>query len=86
MYYNCCSSSNVINLTLPTGTLTHAGMIGGAGSTLQVNQGFEWSIINTGTPVGVVTLTASTAHTIVGDGALDISKRTRLFSKHAIRY
>jgi hypothetical protein len=48
-----CSSANVITLTLPTGTLIHSGMLGGNSSTISFNQGFEWSIINTGSSNGV---------------------------------
>lgn len=50
-----------VTYTLPTGTLldTAAG--------LGINQGFEWSIINTSTTANTITLAAGTGHTIVGD-------------------
>ena len=57
------TSATAVSLTLPTGTLSDAGVSGG---TSAVNTSFNWSIINTGSAVGDVTLVAGTAHTIVG--------------------
>ena len=57
------TSAVAVALTLPTGTLSDAGVSGG---TSAVNTSFDWSIINTGSAVGDVTLVAGTAHTIVG--------------------
>ena len=57
------TSAVAVALTLPTGTLSDAGVSGG---TSAVNTSFNWSIINTGSAVGDVTLVAGTAHTIVG--------------------
>jgi hypothetical protein len=76
-----CNSSNVITLTLPTGNLTHAGMIVGGNITYTLNQGFEWSIINTGSSVGVVVIASSSLHSYVGNTALDIGKSARYFTK-----
>lgn len=50
-----------VTYTLPTGTLLDAA----AG--LGINQGFEWSIINTSSTANTVTLGAGSGHTIVGD-------------------
>jgi hypothetical protein len=48
--------------TLPTGTLMDAA------SGLSINQGFQWSLINlSASAANTITLTAGTAHTIVGD-------------------
>jgi len=52
-----------VTLTLPTGTLTDAGILSGL---LPINNAFEWTVINLGSSVGIVTLSAGTAHTIVG--------------------
>lgn len=57
------SGTTAISLTLPTGTLTDAGITAPA---LPINGCFDWSIINTGTASGAVTLVAGTGHTIVG--------------------
>jgi hypothetical protein len=69
-----CTSSNVIDLTLPNGTVCQSGMLGG---TRSLNQGFEWSIINTGSSVGVVTLASSSPHSIVSNSAFDINQNAR---------
>jgi hypothetical protein len=76
-----CNSANVITLTLPTGNLTHGGMTIGNNATFTLNQGFEWSIINTGSSVGVVLIASSSLHTYVGNNALDIGKSARYFTK-----
>jgi hypothetical protein len=57
------TSAVAVALTLPTGTLSDAGVSGG---TSAVNTSFDYSIINTGSAVGDVTMVAGTAHTIVG--------------------
>ena len=57
------SGTVAMTLTLPTGTLTDAGVTGPA---LPVNGCFEWAAINTGTGAGSVTLAAGTGHTLVG--------------------
>jgi len=64
------TSATAVSLTLPTGTLTDAGVYSG---TLAVNDSFQWNIINLGTVAGAVTLVASTAHTIVGSAVVAIS-------------
>lgn len=55
------ASGTSFTLTLPTGTLTDAGILSGA---LPANEGFEWILINTAS--GTITLAAGTSHTIVG--------------------
>lgn len=64
-------------LTLPTGTLTDAGILGG---TLPVNQGFEWYIINTGTSTGAITMAGGTGHTYVGATGIPIGTSARFLT------
>jgi len=63
------TSTIAVTLTLPTGTLTDAGVLAGA---LPVNTGFDWTIINTGSSIGIITLAVGTAHTIVGNTMIAI--------------
>lgn len=63
------TSTTAVTLTLPTGTLTDAGVQSG---TLAVNESFEWTIINLGTSSGAVTMAAGTGHTYVGATAVAI--------------
>ena len=56
------STAAAVTATLPTGTLSDA-----AGET-QVDEGFEWAVINTGP--NAFTVQASTGHTLVGAGAV----------------
>jgi hypothetical protein len=64
------------NLTLPTGTLTDAGVLGGA---LPVNEAFEWVIINTGS--GIATLVAGSTHTIIGAAAIAAASSARFWTR-----
>lgn len=64
------TSSAAVSLTLPTGTLTDAGVLGG---TLQTNGCFDWFIINLGSTSGAVTMVAGTAHTYVGNATVAIN-------------
>ena len=64
------SGAVAINLTLPTGTLSDAGV---TGPSLPVNGYFDWSIINTATSSGIVTLLVGSGHTIIGAAALSIT-------------
>jgi len=57
------TSATAVSLTLPTGTLTDAGILGGA---LPINQAFEWVVINLGSSTGAVTIVAGATHTTVG--------------------
>ena len=63
------SGTVAITLTLPTGTLSDAGVTGPA---LPVNGCFDWAVINTGTSSGAVTMAAGTGHTIIGSTAVAI--------------
>ena len=63
------SGTVAITLTLPTGTLSDAGVVAPA---LPINGCFDWAVINTGTSTGAVTLAAGTAHTLVGGTAVAI--------------
>lgn len=65
-----CTSATAVSLTLPTGTLTDAGVKGG---TLPNNFAFDWGIINLGSATGAVTLVAGTGHTIVGAAGTPIA-------------
>ena len=64
-----------IALTLPTATLSDAGI---AAPALPVNGCFDWIIVNTATSLGAVTLTAGTAHTIVGSATVAIGTSAQL--------
>ena len=64
------NSATAVAFTLPTGTLTDAGILGGQ---LLINQSFDWSIINTGSAVGVVTVSGGTDNTLEGSGVLAIT-------------
>jgi len=63
------TSASAVTLTLPTGTLTDAGVLGGGGL---LNTCFQWNIINTGSASGAITISAGTAHTIVGSATVAI--------------
>jgi len=64
------TSATAVTLTLPTGTLTDAGVLGGGGL---LNTSFQWQIINTGSASGAITMTAGTAHTYVGNATVAIN-------------
>jgi hypothetical protein len=64
------NSATAVAFTLPTGTLTDAGILGGF---LLIDQSFDWSIVNTGSAVGVVTVSGGTGNTLVGSGVLAIT-------------
>ena len=86
------TNSIAVTLTLPTGILTHGGMIGGANAsggltnTLAINQGFEWSIINLGSDAGNVILTeAAIGHTIVGNPIVVIGTSAKFCTRIALK-
>lgn len=55
------SGGATANLTLPTGTLTDAGLA------LAIGESFDWSVINTSAAaVDTATIVAGTGHTVVG--------------------
>lgn len=68
------TSASAVALTLPTGTLTDAGLFGGLA---KVGESFEWSVINLGSSSGAVTMTAGTDHTYVGAAVVAISTSAR---------
>jgi hypothetical protein len=68
------TSATAVSLTLPTGTLSDAGVSGGASA---VNTSFDYSIINTGSAVGDVTMVAGTGHTIVGSVSVPVGTTGR---------
>jgi hypothetical protein len=59
-----------VGLTLPTGTLTDAGVLNGLSP---VNTSFIWSVINLGTVLGAITISAGTNHTLVGSNLIAIT-------------
>ena len=63
------SGTVAMTLTLPTGTLTDAGVTAPA---LPVNGCFDWGVINTGTVSAAATMAAGTGHTIVGAAGVAI--------------
>ena len=73
----------VATFTLPTGSNIHYGMIGGTGSTLPLNRGFEWSIFNIGSVAGAVIIssTGSTNHSYWGNAAIDVNKSATFLQK-----
>ena len=68
------TSSVAVTLTLPTGTLTDAGILSGA---LPTNGSFDWTIINLGSSTGAVTMAAGTSHTYVGSATVAIATSAR---------
>ena len=64
------NSATAVAFTLPTGTLTDAGILSGQ---LLVNQSFDWTIINTGSAVGIVTVSSGANNTLSGSGVLAIT-------------
>jgi hypothetical protein len=64
------TSTSAVTLTLPTGTLTDAGILAGG---LSTNGAFDWTIINLGSSSGTVTIAAGTNHTFVGSTSIAIS-------------
>jgi hypothetical protein len=58
-----------VTLVLPTGTLTDAGVLNGLGVT---NNSFLWIVINTGSVLGAITLSAGTGHTYVGSATVAV--------------
>ena len=72
------SSSTAITLTLPSGTEVQTNMIG-ASSSITINQGIEWSLINSGS--GTVTLAAGSSHTILGSPIINTAASGRFYTK-----
>lgn len=68
------TSASAVAATLPTGTLTDAGLAAG---TAPSDAAFEWSLINLGSASGAVTMTAGTGHTYVGNATVAISTSAR---------
>ena len=68
------TKASAVALTLPTGTLTDAGLMSGAAP---VGSSFDWEVINLGSSSGAVTMTAGTDHTYVGADVVAISTSAR---------
>jgi hypothetical protein len=77
------SVNTASTLTLPTGTLTHRGMMGGDTTSLLFDQGFEWSIINSGN--ATTTVAPGDGHSTTGQMAVSVGTSgrflTRIWSK-----
>jgi hypothetical protein len=63
------TGSTIGTLTLPTGTLIE----GGLPTTFPVDMSFDFSVINTGTSSGAVTITTNTNLTLVGSMSVPIT-------------
>lgn len=75
------TSASAVALTLPTGTLTDAGVLGG---TMPVGYSFDWAVINLGSSSGAVTMTAGTDHTYVGAAVVAISTSARFRTRKTL--
>lgn len=64
------TSVTAVAFTLPTGTSTDAGVLSG---TAAVDTSFDWYVINLGSALGAVTMTANTDHTYVGNATVAVS-------------
>lgn len=71
-------TSAAVSLTLPTGTLLDAAITAPA---LPINGCFEWSVINTGSSTGIVTLVAGVGHTIVGSVTVAVGASQRYLTR-----
>jgi hypothetical protein len=60
----------VVTFVLPTGTLTYGGGFG-------IDQSIDWSVINTGSSLGAISVTAGVGHSIVGSGSIAINTSAR---------
>ncbi len=68
------TSSSAVTLTLPTGTLTDAGILGGAAP---VGYAFSWISRNLGSASGAITVAAGVGHTYVGSATVAIGTSAR---------
>ena len=73
------TQTTTVLLTLPTGTLTHAGIIGGSSNNTAIGQSIDWSVINSGSSLDTATVQTSIAHTLIGPVivAIGVSARFR---------
>ena len=62
------TSASAVASTVPTGTLMDTARPGGA-----TDDYFDWTIVNLGSSSGACTVTAGTAHTIVGNAVVAIT-------------
>lgn len=65
--------------TLPTGTLSDAGIIAGAAGASAANGAFQWSVIATG--ANAFTVAAGVAHTLVGSGVVASATSGRFLTR-----
>jgi len=65
------TSAVAVTLTLPIGSLTDAGLIGG---TAKADQSFDWTVINLGSSSGAVTMApGASGHTYIGSTGIPIT-------------
>jgi hypothetical protein len=63
-----CNSAVAVSYTLPTGTLTDAGVMPG----LANDRAFDWFILNIGSAAGAITMIGGTNHTYIGNTTIAI--------------
>ena len=74
--YQITQTASVL-LTIPTGTSTHAGIIGGSVNNMAIDQSIDWSTINSGSSLVVATVQNNIAHTLIGAGIVEIGISAR---------
>jgi hypothetical protein len=68
-----CNSATAVTLTLVAGATLDSGI----GSSSPANTSFEWSVVNTGSSVGAITMAAGTSHTYIGNTTINIGTSAR---------
>ena len=71
----CLNVASGLTLTFPLGTAMQTGM-GGAG----IGQSFKWSIINTSTSTGNITIATNTGHSYIGYNVLITNQSFRFLT------
>lgn len=74
------TATTAVSLTLPTGTLTDAGLLYHSGS-VPVGTTFEWAVMNNGTGTATITILAGTGHTIVGTATVAINTAAKFITR-----
>ena len=67
-----------VTLTLPTGTLSDGGFV-----SLSSDLSFDWSIINTGSSAGSISIAGGTGHTYVGNATISLGTSARFRSRRS---
>lgn len=71
------TSAVAVSLTLPTGTLTDAGVV----ANLANDRKFEWGIINLGSAAGAITILTDTGHTFIGNATIAIGTSAQFWTR-----